>query len=289
MKRSPEITLGQVAKALDGVVVGDPTLAVKRAVHPSEAENEYDLALAMDPVLIQSLSSSAARAAIVRDGMEVPKGVVDGYVRVVRSRYAMAGITNLFDLPVHSDPGIHQSAVISRGVSLPKSVRVRALAYIGPGAVIGARTVVMSQATIGANARLGSDCLIHPGARIGERVILGDRVIVHHNASIGADGFSFVTRKAGSVESAKATGRVEATNTAITRINSIGTVILGDDTEVGACTSIDRGTISATRVGRGTKIDDLVMIGHNVQLGEDCLVCGQTGIAGSSVVGDSSR
>src|SRR3546814_8918202 len=127
----------------------------------------------------------------------------------------------------------------------------------------------MPQATVGAEARIGADCLIHPGARIGERVVVGDRVIIHHNASIGADGFSFVTPEPGSVETAKASGRVEATNTALVRINSIGTVILGDDVEVGACTAIDRGTVSATRIGNNTKIDDLVMIGHNCIVGEN--------------------
>ncbi len=278
--------LEQIAKALGGTVVGDASLEVRRAVHPSEAETNRDLALAMDAGLVDCLATSPARAAIVREGVEIPEGVVDGYVTVGRSRYAMAGITQVFELPVYSEEGVHPSAVIAPGVTLPANVRIGALAYVGPGAEIGAGTVVMSQATIGANARIGVDCLIHPGARIGERVVLGARVIVHQNASIGADGFSFVTPEPGSVESAKATGRVEATNTEIVRINSIGTVILGDDTEIGACTSIDRGTVSATRIGRGTKLDDLVMIGHNVQIGENCMLCGQSGVAGSSILGD---
>jgi UDP-3-O-[3-hydroxymyristoyl] glucosamine N-acyltransferase len=278
--------LEQIAEALGGSVVGNASLEVGRAVHPNEAETEFDLALAMDTGLVDCLAASPARAAIVREGVEVPEGVVDGYVTVGRSRYAMVGITKVFDLPVHSEDGVHASAVIATGVSLPKNVSIGALAYVGPGAEIGAGTIIMPQATIGANARLGTNCLIHPGARIGERVVLGERVIVHQNASIGADGFSFVTPEPGSVESAKATGRVEATNTEIVRINSIGTVILGDDTEIGACSSIDRGTISATRIGRGTKLDDLVMIGHNVQIGENCMLCGQVGVAGSTIIGD---
>jgi len=278
--------LEQIAEALGGIVVGDASLEVGRAVHPNEAETERDLALAMDAGLVDCLATSPARAAIVREGVKIPEGVVDGYVTVGRSRYAMAGITKVFDLPVHSEAGVHPSAVIAPGVSLPENISIGALAYVGPGAEIGPGSIIMPQATIGANARLGADCLIHPGARIGERVVLGDRVIIHQNASIGADGFSFVTPEPGSVESAKATGRIDATNTEIVRINSIGTVILGDDTEIGACTSIDRGTISATRIGRGTKLDDLVMIGHNVQIGENCMLCGQVGIAGSTIIGD---
>src|SRR3546814_3585303 len=107
----------------------------------------------------------------------------------------------------------------------------------------------MPQATVGAEARIGADCLVHPGARIGERVVVGDRVIIHHNASIGADGFSFVTPEPGSVETAKASGRVEATNTALVRINSIATVILAAAVQVGARTAIARGTVRAPRTG----------------------------------------
>lgn len=278
--------LEQVAEALGGSVVGDASVEVDRAVHPKDAETGRDLALAMAPKLLDLLSDCPARAAIVAEGMSVPDGILDGYIAVGRSRYAMAGVTQAFELPVHSEVGIHPSAVNDSGKALPDDVRIGALVYIGPGAEIGAGSIIMPQATIGANSRLGVDCLIHPGARIGERVVLGDRVIVHQNASIGADGFSFVTPEPGSVESAKSTGRVDATNVEIVRINSIGTVILGDDTEIGACTSIDRGTISATRIGRGSKLDDLVMIGHNVEIGENCMLCGQVGIAGSTIVGD---
>jgi UDP-3-O-[3-hydroxymyristoyl] glucosamine N-acyltransferase len=157
---------------------------------------------------------------------------------------------------------------------------------VGPKARIGDGTILIANVTVGAEATVGQSCLFHAGARIGERVVVGNRVIIHHNASIGADGFSFVTPEPGSVESARTAGYVEGTNREIVRVNSIGTVILGDDVEVGACTAIDRGTVRATRVGRNTKIDDLVLIGHNCVIGENCMVCGQVGIAGSSVIED---
>ncbi|PPR63754.1 MAG: UDP-3-O-acylglucosamine N-acyltransferase [Alphaproteobacteria bacterium MarineAlpha4_Bin2] len=279
--------LYQIAEALGGEIIGNSSLEVDRPVHPAEAESARDIAIAMDQDLLALLVDSRARAAIVTNGAKVPEGVVDGYVTVGRSRFAIAGITKIFDKPIHYTLGIHPSAVVAPDADLADDdISIGALAFIGPGAIIRRGTIIMPQATIGADAIIGENCLIHPGVRIGERVILGDRVIVHQNASIGADGFSFVTPEPGSVETAKATGRVEATNTEIIRINSIGTVILEDDTEIGACTSIDRGTISATRIGRGTKLDDLVMIGHNVIIGENCMICGQVGIAGSTVVGD---
>ncbi len=278
--------LSEIAEALRASLVGDGSIEIARVVHPSEATGADDLALAMETEALAQLSRSAARAAVVAEGADVPNGAVDGYIVVSRPRYAMAGLTQLFNRPVHAPPGIHPTAVVERGAELGAEVSIGAHVYVGPDTRIGAGTILMAQVTVGAGARIGKGCLLHPGVRIGERVVIGERVIIHHNASIGADGFSFVTPERGSVESAKATGRVEATNVAIVRINSIGTVEIADDVEIGACTSIDRGTVSATRIGRNTKIDDLVMIGHNVVIGENCMICGQVGIAGSTRIGD---
>lgn len=275
-----------LAQALGGRLVGDGSLDVARPVHPAEADSAADLALAMDKRLVPLLAASKARAAVVPEGAEVPEGAVDGYVVIGRPRVAMAGITEAFERPVHRDPGIHPTAVIAADAVLGAGVAIGPFVVIGPRAVIGDRTAILSHCSIGADARIGADCLFHPGARIGDRVTVGERVIIHHNASIGADGFSYVTPEPGSVETAKATGQVGATNQVLRRINSLGAVTLGDDVEVGANSSIDRGTISDTRIGRNTKIDSMVQIGHNVRIGENCLVCGLVGIAGSVKIGD---
>ena len=124
----------------------------------------------------------------------------------------------------HVSPG----EVIAEDARIGSGVSIGPLCAIGPGAEIGHGTILMAQVTVGAGARIGANSLLHPGVRVGERVIVGDRVILHHNASIGADGFSFITPEPGSVESAKATGAVQATNTVLRRINSLGTVILAD-------------------------------------------------------------
>ncbi len=278
--------LCDVAGALEGVLHGDGDLEIAEVSHPAEATTSKSLALAMAPKLLPLLSASKARAAVVAAGCTPPEGAVAGWIEVGRPRLAMAGITDLFKKPEYRTEGVHELAVVMPGAVVGKNVSIGPLAYIGPDAKIGDDATVMPQVTVGAGAEIGSDCLLHPGARIGERVIIGDRSIVHHNASIGADGFSFVTPEPGSVESAKRTGQVEAVNVTILRINSIGTVIVGEDCEIGANTSIDRGTISGTRIGRGTKIDNQVMIGHNVSVGENCMLCGQVGIAGSAVIGD---
>jgi UDP-3-O-[3-hydroxymyristoyl] glucosamine N-acyltransferase len=118
-------------------------------------------------------------------------------------------------------------------------------------------------------------------------VMVGNRVTIHHNASIGADGFSYVTPEPGSIESAKTSGgKVTAQNSQIFKINSIGTVVIEDDVEIGACTTIDRSNLGATLIKRGTKVDNLVMIGHNNVIGENCMIVSQVGISGSCEIGN---
>jgi UDP-3-O-[3-hydroxymyristoyl] glucosamine N-acyltransferase len=278
--------LSEIATALNARLVGDGTIEIDRPVHPADAQGPRDLALAMEPALIALLDGSPVRAAVVRDQSKVPAGRLEGCIVVGRSRYAMSRLLDIFDRPPHIARGVDKMAVVADGAILGKDVSIGPFCYVGPKARIGDGTILIANVTVGAEATVGQSCLFHAGARIGERVVVGNRVIIHHNASIGADGFSFVTPEPGSVESARTAGYVEGTNREIVRVNSIGTVILGDDVEVGACTAIDRGTVRATRVGRNTKIDDLVLIGHNCVIGENCMVCGQVGIAGSSVIED---
>lgn len=278
--------LTDVAAALNARLEGDGAAEVMRAVHPAEASGATDLAVAMDRALLPLLTESPAGAAVVLEGTEPPPGPVRTFLFVPRAANAMVVLTRLFDRPVVRPTGIHPSAVIDPSARLSAGVVVGPLVVIGPDTEVGEGTVLLSHVTLGAGVRVGRDGLFHPGVRVGDRCRLGDRVILHHNASIGADGFSFITPAPGSVESAKLSGRVEATNVELRRINSLGAVTIGDDVEIGANTAIDRGTLADTRIGRGTKIDDLVLIGHNVQVGESCMLCGHVGIAGSAIIGD---
>ncbi len=278
--------LRDLAAALDARLVGDGALEVERPVHPADAVAPTDLALAMEADARQALADSPARIAIVAEAGEEGLSALDAYLVVKRSRYAMAGLMDAFACPVHAERGVHPTAVVADDAEIGDDVSIGAFAYVGPRARVGAGTIVMAHVTVGAAATIGECCLFHPGVRVGERVSIGNRVIIQHNASIGADGFSYVTPQAGSVESVKATGRVEATNTDIRRINSVGTVILEDDVEIGAGAAIDRGTVAATVVKRNTKIDNLVMVGHNCVIGENCFICAQVGIAGSTTIGD---
>lgn len=281
----PAMKLSEIAAALNAVVEGDGSIEIRAAAHPAEAAGPDELALAMDKDLLALLPGTKAIAAVVSEGAEVPDGI-RGRIVVKRARYAMAGLLDLFEKPAHAEPGVHPQAYVAPDARIGANVSIAPFAYIGPRAVIGDGTIVLPHVTVGADAEIGPGCLLHPGARIGERVVMGARCIVHPNAAVGNDGFSFVTPEPGSVESAKATGRVVGTNTLIRRVNSIGTVILGEDVEIGAGATIDRGTVTATRIGSGTKIDNLVQIGHNVQIGTNCMLCGHVGVAGSTVIGD---
>jgi UDP-3-O-[3-hydroxymyristoyl] glucosamine N-acyltransferase len=284
------ITLKKLAEKTPGAkLVGNGDLSVADISHPKMVTGKDHAVLILDAESLNLLGNSAfpVKTAVVATGITVPEGLLEGYITVERPRFALASLLATFEKPLHSQAGIHPSAVIESSATVAPDVSVGAFSYIGPKAKIGPGTILMPHVTVGAGAVVGDHCLFHPGARIGERVIIGNRVILQHNASIGADGFSYVTPEASSVESARSSGgQVTSQNTHIHKINSNGTVILEDDVEVGACATIDRANLGATLVKKGTKIDNLVMIGHNNQIGENCLIVSQVGLSGSCVIGD---
>ena len=279
-------TTQAIAQALDGRLIGNGNLLIERVAHPADVRGERDLALAVDDRLVPLLGASRARAAVIGSNADIEPGLIDACIVVDRPRLAMAKLTNLFIERVALASGIHPTAVIEDGAQLGENIAIGAYVYVGAGAVIGAGSILHPHVYIGPEAIIGRDALIYSGARIAARVEVGDRCLIHFNASIGADGFSFVTPQAGSVESVRSTGAIAFTNQELVRIASLGTVIIGDDVEIGANTSIDRGTVAATRIGNGTKIDNQVQIGHNVVIGDNCMLCGRVGIAGSVVIGD---
>jgi UDP-3-O-[3-hydroxymyristoyl] glucosamine N-acyltransferase len=162
------------------------------------------------------------------------------------------------------------------------------LCVVAEGARIGPRVRLIAQVYVGPHAEIGADSLLHPGARVGPEVRIGARCILHPNAVVGADGFSFVTPQRGAAEAARAGEGVtdDTANTRLARIHALGSVRVGDDVEIGAGATVDRGTLADTVIGAGAKLDNLVQIGHNVTVGENVMLCAQSGVAGSSVIGD---
>jgi UDP-3-O-[3-hydroxymyristoyl] glucosamine N-acyltransferase len=277
-----------IAAALGAEAFGAVDLLIEGASEPATA-TASDLALAMTPAYGGALALGAAQAAIVWAGADWQALGLKAAIIVPRPRLAMAGLTQMLDRPLPAD-GISPHAAIDPSVRLGRNVRIGAFAVIGPDAAIGDSTWVGDHVSIAAGVTVGTDCQIHAGVRLQRGSHLGARVILQPNVVIGGDGFSFVTAEPSNVELARET-LGEGTLTAPAdprwhRIHSLGGVVICDDVEVGANSCIDAGTIRATQVGAGTKIDSLVQVGHNVIVGAHCLLCAQAGVAGSTVIGD---
>ncbi|MCL5778852.1 UDP-3-O-(3-hydroxymyristoyl)glucosamine N-acyltransferase [Limibaculum sp. FT325] len=280
-------TIAEIAERAGLDAEGDLTLRVGRPAEPGNAD-AGDLALAMSPDYATSLPGCRARAAVLWPGADWRGLGFEAALFAPRARVALAGITGMFEPSLDLAPGIHPTALIDPTASLGEDCWVGPYSLIGADVRLGVGARVQSHVSIGRGAQIGDGAIIRAGVRIGRDVRIGARVSIHPNACLGADGFSYVTPEPGSVEAAKATGAVDedSRNLALRRIASLGTVVIGDDVEIGAASCIDRGTIADTVIGRGTKIDNLVMIGHNVRVGETCMLCGHVGLAGSITVGD---
>jgi UDP-3-O-[3-hydroxymyristoyl] glucosamine N-acyltransferase len=277
-------TLGEIANSLGGHLNGDASLRIDRVVHPALARGPGDLALLLSANAAKYLASEELVSAVLPE--DVDPGKTPNWISVKRPRLALARLMELFERPVFSPPGVHPTAVLDPSAKLGNDVGIGPHCWVGPETVIGDGTRIVCNASIGANVVLGQKCLIHAGVRIGDRSEIGNRVIIQPNAVIGGDGFAFVTPERGSVEDVKAKKQINNFNTEIVRINSIGNVVIEDDVEIGSNTCVDRGTMGETRIGRGSKLDNLIQVGHNATIGQNCLVVALVGLGGSSQLGD---
>ncbi|MFT4015107.1 MAG: UDP-3-O-(3-hydroxymyristoyl)glucosamine N-acyltransferase [Paracoccus sp. (in: a-proteobacteria)] len=279
------LTMADLARALDARLWGDGSLAVTGAAEAGQAR-EGQIALATTPAYAEKLAPGGI--ALLAEGMEPERLGLKAAVLVGRPRLAMAGLTRAFDRGPDIAPGIHPTAVIDPSAQIPPDAAIGPFVVIGANVRLGQGARVASHVSIGRDTVIGAQALLHPGVRVAHGVQIGDRVILHPGVSIGADGFSFVTPEKSGVEEIRQTlgERHEIRQQHWTRIHSLGGVEIGDDVEVGANSTIDRGTIRATRIGRGTKIDNLVQIGHNCLVGEDSMLCGLVGVAGSARIGN---
>ncbi len=280
-------TIAEIAAAIGAEAAGDLGLRVTGAAEPASAAPHH-LALAMDPKYADGLSAGGAVAALLWPGADWQAMGLKAAIFAPRSRLAMAGVSRILDDGPLIAPGIHPMTVIDPSARIGDGAAIGPFVVIGPGVRIGPGARIASHVSIAEDAVIGSNALILQGAHIGARVTIGDRFIAQPGATIGADGFSFVTpEKSGIEEIRKTLGkRDDIRAQSWTRIHSLGSVTIGDDVEIGANSTIDRGTIRDTRVGSGTKLDNLVQLGHNVIVGRDCLICGQAGVAGSARIGD---
>lgn len=279
-------TIEELARALGAEALGNQRLVVTGAAEPASA-GESDIALAMQPAFAEDLRKGRARAAILWPGADWQAIGLEAAILAPRARYLLAGVNRVFDRPPELPPGVHPSAVIDPTAVVAEDARIGPFVLIGPRVTLGPGARIFSHVSIAEDAVIGRDALILSGVRIGARVRIGDRFIAQPGAVLGGDGFSFVTPTRGLVEEARESGVVTAEEQdEYVRINSIGSVRIGDDVEVGANSCIDRGTVADTVIGDGTKIDNLVQLGHNVKVGRTCLICGHVAVGGSTVIGD---
>lgn len=260
-----ELTAATIARHLNGEVIGDKDLILS-GFAPATTAKSGDLTFAENPSFFAKAEQSDASAVLVDQDYSSEKKTL---IRVPSSRIAFAQVLPLFFPDPTIEPGIHPTAVIAESAKVDATAHVGAHCVIGDETVVGARAVLHPRVTVGPQCEIGDDTVLFPGVAVYHRCQLGNRVRVHANSVIGSDGFGYVFDQ----------GQHR-------KVPQVGTVLIQDDVEVGAGVTIDRGTLGPTLIGRGTKIDNLVQIGHNVQIGEHCIVVAQVGIAGSTKIGN---
>lgn len=258
--------LADLAEMVGGRIVGDPRVIIEGVSSIDEA-GPGDITFLGHPRYRKHLASCAASAVIVGPGEW--SGTRSNLLQVDDPYRAFAHVHGWFHPPAAHDPGISPLAFVDPAAAVGPDAAVYPHCHVGRGARVGEATVLMPGVVIGADARVGKRCVLHPNVTVGERCRIGDGVVLHAGVVIGSDGFGYAGQGPGRV-----------------KVPQAGIVEVADHVEVGANTTVDRATIGSTRIGAGTKIDNLVQVGHNVVIGERCLIVAQTGIAGSAVVGD---
>ncbi len=268
-----QLTLQDLAARIGAQVRGDGARRVS-GVAPIESAGPDQLAFYANPRYRKELESTRAAAVIVSE--EEAQHVPAGTARLISAQpyVAFAKASALFHRELAIEPGAQKFAVVDDTAQVHPTAAISPGAYVGPGARIGARTTLHAGARVLDNAQVGEGCTLWPGAVVRERCLVGDRVILQPNCVVGSDGFGFAFDLEGDGQ-----GPMHR------KVPQAGIVRIEDDVEVGACTCIDRATLGETVIGRGTKIDNLVQVAHNVKVGPLSLLVAQCGISGSTELG----
>jgi len=270
-----QLSIEEVARTIGADLRGGPGQGAKiSGVAPLETAGTSQIAFYANPRYRKELAATRAAAVIVSedDAAHVPAGSA----RLVAAQpyVAFAKASALFHRELAVKPGIQPGALVDAIAEVHPTAAVSPGAYVGPGARIGARTTLHPGARVLDGARVGDDCTLWPGAVVRERCIVGNRVVLQPNSVVGSDGFGFAFDLDGDGQ-----GPVHR------KVPQAGIARVEDDVELGACSCVDRATLGETVIGRGTKIDNLVQIGHNVRIGPLCLIVAQVGISGSTELG----
>jgi len=266
-----KFTIEEINQAVNGILVGSPKIMITSVEQIFDA-TKNQLTFIGEKKYIKLWDQSRASAAIVTDSLDVEPGKDRALVRVADADLALAQVLQLFEPePPKCEPGIHSTALVDSTADIGAGATIGAGCYIGSGVVIGTNTKLYPNVTVLDDSSVGNETIIWPGTVIRERCRIGNYCIIHPNVTIGADGFGY---------------RPSSDGLGLVKIPQIGTVKIGDGIEIGAGSCVDRGKFSATVIGDGTKIDNLVQIAHNCKIGRSCVMAGQSGLAGSVTLGD---
>jgi UDP-3-O-[3-hydroxymyristoyl] glucosamine N-acyltransferase len=257
--------VSELATHVGGRVVGDGSIAITRIANLENAR-EGEIAYVEDEKFFEAANQSRASCLIVPTGAAVEARC---RIEVANPKLAFALIAEILLPPKRREPAVHSTAVIAESADVALTASIGPHVTIGESSSVGGGTQILSGASIGDNVTVGSECVINPNVVIYDNVTLGNRVILHAGVVIGADGFGYV--------------RDEQSHH---KFPQIGTVVIEDDVELGANTCVDRAALGRTRIGRGTKLDNMVHVGHNCDIGERVVIAGQTGISGSVTIED---
>ena len=268
MKITPKL----LASIVGGSVEGDENTEILGFAKIEEAK-PGEISFIANPKYEHFIDTTPATVLLVSNDFahEIPEGKT--LIRVADPYMALATLLNAFESQKPRQKGIEQPCFIAEGVAVPDDCYIGAFSYIGAGAKIGAGAMIYPQAYVGQGVEIGDNTVIRQGAKIYEGCQIGKNCIIHAGAVIGADGFGFAPTPDGSYE----------------KIPQIGIVVIEDNVEIGANTTVDRATFGCTRVGKGTKLDNLIQIAHNVELGQNNVFAAQTGVAGSTKIGSGNR
>jgi UDP-3-O-[3-hydroxymyristoyl] glucosamine N-acyltransferase len=264
-REGPSVTVLELASHVGGEVIGDADLQI-HDIASLENAGPHDIAYVEDEKLFEAANESGAGCVIAPPRSNLLRKSV---ISVNNPKRAFAMIGKLMHPPPRRDPSVHSSAVIAESADIDLTVFIGPNVCVGENVRIGAGTRIEAGVVIGNDVSIGSDCVLHPHVTIYDGVSLGDRVILHAAVCIGADGFGYVRDEMG-----------------YQKFPQIGTVTIEDDVEIGAHTCIDRAALGRTRIGKGTKLDNLVHVGHNCDIGERVVIAAQTGISGSVTIED---
>lgn len=263
-----EFTAKTIAEFLNGKIEGDPNVSVNN-VSGIEKGKKGTIAFLANPKYTKYLYTTKASVVLIKNDLEITRKVNSTLIRVDDPYQSLASLLELYEKQKPEKRGIHELAVIEKSADIGDGVYIGPFSYVGENAVVKNSSKIYPHTYIGDNVIVGADSFIFPGVKIYHDCIIGERCIIHAGTIIGSDGFGFAPKSSKDYK----------------KIPQVGNVVLEDDVEIGSNCTIDRATMGSTLIKRGVKLDNLIQIAHNVEIGDNTVMAAQTGISGSTKLG----